>query len=164
MVLTANGPGPKLASRAAQAVEENRRLEALVSYGFCGALDPALHINDIVIGFEVQCGAGILACLLPKQQTTMPAPHRLLSTNRVITTAQEKSALHKSGAAAVEMEAAGVAAYAQAQNIPFYCIRIVTDSANEDLPIDFNRVRDSDGRFSRFKIIAQAARNPFKLV
>ena len=34
----------------------------------------------------------------------------------------------------------------------------------EDFPIDFNRVRDSEGRFSRFKIIAQAARNPLRLV
>ena len=164
VVLTANGPGPKLASRAAQAVEENRRLEALVSYGFCGALDPALRINDILIGSEVQCGAGILACHLPKQQAGMPPARRLLSTDRVVTTAQEKAALRKSGAAAVEMEAAGVAAYAQARNIPFYCIRVVTDTANEDLPIDFNVVRDSEGRFSRFKIMAQAARNPLKLV
>ena len=94
----------------------------------------------------------------------MPAPQRLLSVDRVVGTAQEKAELRHTGAAAIEMEAAALASHAQARAIPFYCIRVVTDSAMEDFPIDFNRVRDSEGRFSRFKIIAQAARNPLKLV
>lgn len=164
VVLAANGPGSLLAQQAVQAVEEKQKLDALVSYGFCGALDPDFSVNDVVVGHEVQGGTGILACHLPERQAGMPAPHRLLSSNRVVGTAGEKEQLFQTGASAVEMEAAGLAAYAHERNIPFYCIRVVTDSATEDFPIDFNRVRDAEGRFSRLKIMAQAARNPLKLV
>lgn len=94
----------------------------------------------------------------------MPAPQRLISTNHVVGTAREKAELRKSGAGVVEMEAAGVASFAQQRGIPFYCIRVVTDSAAQDFPMDFNQVRDSEGRFSRFMIMARAARDPLKLV
>ena len=125
----------------------------MVSYGFCGALDPALAVNDIVIGSEVLGGAmGTLTCLVPRRPTGVPTPQKIASTDRVVQSAIEKALLFQSGAAAVEMEAAGVASYAQERSIPFYCMRVVTDAANEDLPLDFNRVRDSEGRFSRFKI------------
>lgn len=163
-VLAVNGPGPRLARQAAQAIEENRRLDALISYGFCGALDPALGVNDVVVASGVECGAGILACHLAQRQAGMPPPQRLISTDHVVGTAREKAELRKSGAGVVEMEAAGVASHAQQRGIPFYCIRVVTDSASEEFPIDFNRVRDAEGRFSRLKIMARAARNPLKLV
>jgi len=58
------------------------------------------------------------------------------------------------------MEAAAVAERARQWNIPFYCIRVVTDTAWESFPLDFNRMRDASGRFSRSKIIAAACRKP----
>jgi len=78
--------------------------------------------------------------------------------DRVASTAAEKAELSETGAGAVEMEAAGVAQKAQAFNIPFYCIRVVTDTANENLPLDFNLMRDSEGRFSRMKILVAGFR------
>jgi adenosylhomocysteine nucleosidase len=164
VVLAANGPGPNLAVQAAKAMEEHQRLNALVSYGFCGALDPALAVNDIVVGSEVKCEVNVHGCAIPRRHEGMPPLQKLLSVDRVVGTAQEKAELHEFGAAVTEMEAAGLAAYAHERHMPFYCIRVVTDSATEDLPIDFNTVRDSDGRFSRFKIISQAARDPVKLI
>ena len=94
----------------------------------------------------------------------MPAPQRVRSLERVVGTAREKAELRQSGASAIEMEAGPLASHAHTRNIPFYCIRVVTDSALEDFPINFNRVRDSEGRFSRAKILSQAARSPFTLV
>ncbi len=58
------------------------------------------------------------------------------------------------------MEAAAVADRAQHHNIPFYAIRVVTDTCSEDFPLDFNRMRAPDGRFSRTRIVAAALRNP----
>jgi adenosylhomocysteine nucleosidase len=85
----------------------------------------------------------------------------LLSTDHVAITSTEKSELHKTtGARAIEMEAAGVSAKAQQYNLPFYCIRVITDTAGESLPLDFNQLRDSNGRFSRSKIILAALRRP----
>lgn len=160
-ILAANGPGPALAGSAADAIKEQQNLEALVSYGFCGALDPTLAVNDIFTASEL-CPAGQLAvCRRPEGPRS--ATGTLLSTDRVICSSREKSELHKFGAAAVEMEAGAIASRAQAWDVPFYCIRVVTDTAHEDFAIDFNRVRDSDGRFSRSKILAAAVRNPLKL-
>lgn len=135
VILAANGPGPLLARYAAQAIGEVGNLTALVSYGFCGALNPALSLNDIVLG-------------------------GVLSIDRVVVTAAEKAELRASGADAIEMEAAGVAAYATEREIPLFYARVVTDTATEDLPFDFNLVRDAQGRFSRAKILAQAALSP----
>src|SRR5262245_39059623 len=49
-VLIANGPGPRLAN---QALQHRGGARALISTGFCGALDPALRIGDIVLTGEV---------------------------------------------------------------------------------------------------------------
>ena len=85
---------------------------------------------------------------------------KLLSMDRVASTAAEKSELRKTGADAVEMEAGAVAAKAKEWNLPFYAIRVVTDTATESFPLDFNRMRDADGRFDRAKIITAALRRP----
>lgn len=135
VLLAANGPGAVLARRAAEAIGGIEGLTALVSYGFCGALNPALSLNHVVLG-------------------------GVLSIDRVAVTAAEKAELRNTGADAVEMEAAGVAAYAREHAIPLYYARVVTDLAAEDLPLDFNRVRDVHGRFSLTKILAQGALHP----
>ena len=53
ILLVANGPGPKLAGQAVEVAAEHRKLEGLVSTGFCGALDPALRLSDIFVAAEV---------------------------------------------------------------------------------------------------------------
>ena len=93
-------------------------------------------------------------------------PHQtgtLLSIDHVAITAAEKSELRQTGASAIEMEAAGVAAKAKEYNLAFYCIRVVTDTADENLPLDFNPMRDANGRFSRSKILAAAFRKPSRI-
>jgi len=45
--------------------------------------------------------------------------------------------------------------------VPFYCVRAVSDTAHEDLPLDFNLYRDRAGRFSLSKIALAAIRRPF---
>jgi hypothetical protein len=83
----------------------------------------------------------------------------------VAITSQEKKILRAStGAIAVEMESAAVERAAAAREIPFYCIRSVSDTAQDDMPIDFNAYRDPDGRFSRGRIAMAAAAHPFTRV
>jgi adenosylhomocysteine nucleosidase len=59
------------------------------------------------------------------------------------------------------MEAAGVAAEAARRGQPFYCVRVVSDGPEEELPMDFNLYRDSAGRFSRPRIAAACALRPW---
>jgi nucleoside phosphorylase len=158
IVLVANGPGPKLAGWAAEVVRKNQELTALVSTGFCGALNPALGPCDIFVATEV---VGVSRALnVPRSHLSKRQSGRLLSIDRVVSTAAEKAELRRTGADAVEMEAGAVAAKAADWNIPFYCVRVVTDTAAENFPLDFNRMRDADGRFNRMKIMAAALRRP----
>ncbi len=167
VILAANGPGPKLAARAAEVIKEHHELEALVSTGFCGALDPSLRAGEIfvaasIVGNTHDVGELVAHALsVPRSHSCERQPSKLLSIDHVATTSQEKKALHSTThASAIEMEAAGLAAKAAHWQIPLYAIKVVTDTASETFPLDFNRLRDQEGRFSRPKIIAAALRRP----
>jgi adenosylhomocysteine nucleosidase len=137
-LMIANGPGPRLVEKA---LEKKIEVDGMISTGFCGALDEALRVGDIVSG------------------------EGILSMDRVVVTVEEKRALReKTGAAAVEMEAAAVAKKAAEWGVPFRSIRVVSDAALEDMPLDFNEYRDAEGRFSRTRIALAALARPFTRV
>jgi nucleoside phosphorylase len=152
VALVANGPGPQLAGDAVEAVG---KMEALISTGFCGGLVGLLQACDIFVATEV---VGVAPALAPSSSRPFKSG-KLLSIDRVVSTAAEKAVLAKN-ADAVEMEAAAVAARAQAYDIPFYAVRVVTDTFEESFPLDFNQMRSQNGRFSRAKIVAAAFGKP----
>jgi adenosylhomocysteine nucleosidase len=167
-ILAANGMGPK---RAAQATEvairavtsaelSSSRLEAVISTGYCGALDPGLSIGDIVIPERVLDSATSekYECGAVQDHTNRGV---VLSQDRIAGNIKEKQELfNQTGALAVEMEAAGVAARSKRAGLPFYCIKIISDAARESFPLDLNRMRGSDGRVARGKIIVYALVRP----
>jgi adenosylhomocysteine nucleosidase len=138
-LLVANGPGRRL---TAQVLGTKREVDQIVNIGFCGALDPALRVGDVI-----------------------RAPQHLVTTDRVAVTAAEKHRLYAlTGASAVEMEREAVETKAREWGVPFHWVKVVSDSASEDLPIDFNRHRDREGRFSRVRIALAALRRPFRTI
>ena len=151
LFLIANGPGPKLVERA---LERKQDVDRVLSIGFCGALDPTLRIGDIVVSGEV-----------PKRLGASFVQGDVVSVDRVAFTAREKSDLRTAtGAAVVEMESAAVARKAREWDVPFGCVRVVSDVAGDDLPLDFNRYRDADGRFERMRIALAALGRPFTVL
>jgi adenosylhomocysteine nucleosidase len=168
-LLTANGPGPKLAAQCvevalratAMAELSASKLDVVVSTGLCGALDPSLTFGEIVAAEKVlaQESGQSSAALLPASEQ----PYRkgdIVSADQVAGTVEAKRKLTESGACAVEMEAAGVARKATAARLPFCCIKVVSDTADEEFVMDFNQLRATDGRFSRGKIVFQALTHP----
>jgi len=151
-LLVANGPGANLVEKA---LSKKVEVDGLISTGFCGALDPALRVGDIVLG----------AAAVSRSAGPAPACGKVISLDRVASTAVEKSELRaKTGALAVDMEAAAVGRKAAEWGVPFYCIRVVSDTALEDMPLDFNLYRDAGGRFSRSRIALAALARPFRTV
>jgi nucleoside phosphorylase len=124
-------------------------VNGIINTGFCGALDPSLRIGDIVVWGNVPCGARFVS-------------GEISSSDHVVVTAAEKRELReKTGAIAAEMEAGAVKKIADRWGVPFYCVRAVSDIANEDMPLDFNLYRDEAGRFSLTKIALAAMSRPF---
>ncbi len=160
-VLVANGAGRKLAGEACEIGWNKVRPDILVSTGFCGALDPALKAGEVLVATEVESldEAPLMKTRQP-QSGAAAATGRVISTNCVVQTVEQKAALHARGASAVEMEAAAVGFRAKKWGVPFYCVRAVTDLAHETLELDFNAVRASDGHLSTALILWAALRRP----
>lgn len=157
-LLIANGVGGRRAAAALDAAAEFGP-EAVVSTGFCGALDESLDVADVVVATSVDDGRRRFSAL-PVEGPFETFRGPILSMERVARTAEEKSLLRESGACAVEMEAGGVAARASELRIPFYCVRAVTDLAQESLANDFARALRPDGHFDTIKILLGALRDP----
>lgn len=160
VVVAANGQGPDLARAAVEdaAGIEERGVEALISTGYCGALDTSLKLAEIFVATSVNGEAA-----LPPRCAASYRAGPLASVDRIVGTAAGKRELAGSGAMAVEMEAAAVSREASARGVPFYCIRAISDEAEEDLPLDFNRFRKLDGRLSRARILAGVLQHPGKI-
>jgi len=156
MLLAAGGVGARCAAAAVDA-GLSFRPDALVSTGFCGALDPRLKIADIVAASSVVSAGGRRYAARP---VTCGVPCLVYSADHVVQTADEKARLAGSGFGAVEMEAAGVASRAEALGLPFYCIRAVSDLAGEDMANDFNRTLTPDGHFDTIKLLRDSFRSP----
>ncbi len=135
-VMIANGPGARLVELA---LSKRIEVDGMISTGFCGALDPSLRVGDIV--------------------------RDLCTIDRVATTAAEKQKLRAStGAMGVDMESSAVAQKAAEWGVTFQAIRVVSDTADDDMPLDFNIYRDREGRFSRTRIAMAAMARPFTAV
>ncbi|HXK01576.1 MAG TPA: hypothetical protein VMS37_04185 [Verrucomicrobiae bacterium] len=158
-ILKANGVGAVQAAAAVDRALEEFRPAAVVSTGFCGALDPNLQVGDVVVATEVASGGVRFAALAPRgaQDARLGV---VASIDHVAQTAAEKLRLFASGAIAVEMEAGGVAERAAAHGLPFFCIKAVTDLASEDMANDFNSALRPDGHFATIEILSSSLRQP----
>lgn len=142
-----NGAG---ADRAFAAALLAGAVSGVCNIGFCGALDETLDVADIVVANAVTDGTETWTASDPwgsPKETGL-----VITSPKVVSTADEKAALRVQGGVAVEMEAAGLARAAQDLGVPFYCVRAVTDKANEDFASDFNAALQEDGRFSVAKL------------
>jgi adenosylhomocysteine nucleosidase len=159
LVMVANGPGPKLAAQAAAVALQQWRPGAVVSTGYCGALDPGLAAGELFVAVRVEADDGSFAAAVPAAGRRGWKSGTLASSDRVIGIV-EKRRLRETGASAVDMEAGALALAAKRAGLPFYCIRAVLDRAEEEFDLDFDALRDEDGRFSRLQIVRAALARP----
>jgi len=115
------------------------RPAALLSFGLCGGLDPALGVGDMVLGATVTTADGCftadptwtreLAAAVPHAQLT-----GIAASDEIVATRADKAALHaRTGAGAVDMESHLVAAAAARLGVPFAVLRSVSDPADHTL-------------------------------
>jgi hypothetical protein len=152
-VVVAEGPGFRLAQKSLASVRSIP--DAVVSAGICGALDDSLKVGDVFLATNVNGWK----CDLPGTARTYSSGP-LISQDRVANSVEEKQRLRVSGAYAVDMEAEVVAEQSRKWNVPFYCVKTVSDTADEGFVLNLNAARDADGRFVVSRILGQALRRP----
>jgi adenosylhomocysteine nucleosidase len=157
----------EIAIRAVSAADlQSSRLEAVFSVGFCGALDPSVRENQVIVATKViEAGGETFDCTGLQQAQGAVSMESLsgsiVSQDRVAGMAPEKAELFQQfGALAVEMEAAGVARRVKRADLPFGCIKVVSDLASESFGFDLNKMRSDDGHIARGKIVFGALKRP----
>ena len=163
LLMVANGAGPQRAGAAVDAALAGFRPDALVSTGLCGATVPELRPAQIVVATAVAFGDARYRSTPVK--SAFPHSTGVVRTiDHIAQTAKEKQFWRDTGAIAVEMEAAAVAQRAQAAGLAFYCIKAVSDLANETLQIDLNTALRPDGHFDTIKVLGSTLRHPLARV
>ena len=126
----------------------------VLTCGFAGALNPALVAGDVVFSTD---DAGLHQRLL----AAGAQPARFFCASKIATTATEKQGLRRtSGADAVEMESEAIHAICRERRIPCATVRAISDTANENLPLDFNRLSNADLSLNYGKLALAIAKSP----
>ncbi len=159
------GIGGKKAWVEATKIIWNGDVDFCISSGLAGALRPdhrpgetlvarkvrsvdwnrTIHCDSWLVNLASECGAKVV-----------DAFH---SEDRVVVDSAEKRALG-SEADAVEMESGEVLFEAAAFGARGVAIRGISDTVEEDLPLDFNRVTNASGDVSIPRVMREVFRNP----
>lgn len=136
----------------ALAIHHPRRV---ITAGFAGGLAPGLERGTVV--FEADAKLGLDTTLISMGGVAV----RFHCAQRVAITAVEKNTLrNETGADAVEMESSAIRALCRDAGIPSATIRVISDAADEDLPLDFNALMTSADRINWLKFAGTIARRP----
>lgn len=134
------------------------RPRLVLTCGFAGGLNPILKSNEIV--FSSEEGTELHETLNRAGAT----PVSFFCARRVAITAEEKQRLWRGmGADAVEMESESIREYCREREIPAATVRVISDTALEDLPLDFNTLLSPAHKIHYGKLTWALVRAPFKL-
>jgi adenosylhomocysteine nucleosidase len=150
--------GRENAERKLHAALKKQECQLLLSCGFAGGLNPYLSSGTVVFASDEDAG------LTPLLLSAGACPVKFHCSDRVATTVAEKKRLwEETGADAVEMESEVIRAICKAHGIPSATIRVISDAANENLPLDFNALMTADQRLNYAKLAWTLLRSPGKI-
>ncbi|HZL43746.1 MAG TPA: hypothetical protein VFD66_10775, partial [Verrucomicrobiae bacterium] len=102
--------------------------------------------------------------LLQRFTSAGARPANFCCSGRVATTASEKAELRRTtGADAVEMESSAIHAVCRERGVACATVRVISDVAGEDLPLDFNRLSKPDMSVDYGKLAVSIALAPWKI-
>ncbi len=158
VTIVVTGMGRQNAEKALSAALAAAPVDWVLSCGFAGGLDPALELGTVVFG-----GAEDPALIAELQHLGAKAV-RFHCADRVAVSAGEKAALRQSSSAdAVEMESEAIQKVCRAKKIPCAILRVISDTADEDLPLDFNRLLTAEKNLHPGKLALALIRSPGKI-
>jgi len=136
--------------------------ELVLTCGLAGGLNPDLKHGEVV--FELAGPAANDQKLVANLAAAGAKPVKFFCADHIATTVAEKKALRdETGADAVEMESAVIHAICRERGIPCAIVRVISDTASEDLPLDFNALSKSDKNLDYGKLFLAIAKSPGKI-
>ncbi|HTJ01098.1 MAG TPA: hypothetical protein VL527_19600 [Dongiaceae bacterium] len=152
------GMGRQNAAESIRAAIQHTQPQRVLSCGFAGGLNPRFKVGDLLYDCDFDVG---LAAELEELQAV---PATFYCAKRVAITAEEKRQLWESTAAdAVEMESSVIRTICQEFKIPSATIRVISDAANENLPLDFNALMTGESRIDYVKLARTILLSPGKI-
>src|SRR5579863_8358370 len=144
--------------------------DCCISSGLAGGLQSNYGIGEILAARSVfseavpadgtnrviQC-SGALMSFAPESGAKII--EQFYSADHVISTAREKQAL-SAKADAVEMESFEILRAAQSAGIPAVAIRSISDTLDQDLPLDMRQILTDEGQVSIPRVLGQVALKP----
>jgi adenosylhomocysteine nucleosidase len=171
LVLLETGEGKLNVERRLEAWLARGHARAVLSVGFAGGLSSSLRPGDLVIAEEVRdASASPDAKLLTAARRVRNGQAWIhfglaVTSDEILWQAESKRALASSFAdhriGFVDMESTAIAGVCGRRGVPFLVARSITDLLDEDLPLDFNRYRDRDGRVDQRRVVMAALLRPW---
>jgi len=172
VVVLLTGAGPKQAHRQTAKVLEGDQesIHVCVSTGLAGALKPEYQIGQVLAARSVRTESELNDPSSNQVQSSAPlisfaaecgatVVEQFYSAERVVGRAEEKRYLGKKSDA-VEMESFEVLLESAAFGIPAIAIRSISDTVEDDLPLDMNRIFTDEGQVSITRVLGQVALHP----
>lgn len=158
------GMGEDFAGKSAKAALAYRP-DICISTGLAGSLRGGYHAGEIVAArlvgeagepVAVASHRGLLSCAVDCGARQI---ERLATSRSLVASAGQKRQLG-SEAEAVDMESYTILVEAARCGVPAVAIRAVSDTADFDMPYDFERARGGQGEIRVMGILAQVLRKP----
>ena len=171
------GIGRKNAEKSVREFLAINSPELVLTCGFAGGLNPDLKLGEVVFetanaplapslsppgGERVSARTG--EGLFSKLSAAGAKPAKFFCADRIATAVAEKKKMRaETGADAVEMESEAIHAVCRERGIPCATVRVISDTAGEDLPLDFNALAKPDMNLDYGKLAWAIAKSPGKI-
>jgi nucleoside phosphorylase len=169
VVLASTGEGALNAGRGARSLFESFRVGGVIVVGVSGGLSPALRPGQVLAARDIlDAGRPVpppdAAWLQRAVMDARALPATFVSSPTLLCSARSKreaySALPAGTVASVDLESAAYACAAAERGLPYIALRAIADPAEENLPLDFEMLRDATGAVDRRRVAWHAVRRP----
>jgi adenosylhomocysteine nucleosidase len=167
VLLTGIGWSPAAAASMVEELE-TRKPDVCISSGLAGALRSDFHLGEVLVAARVvrsdtaQSLATSIALMTAAVKSGATSVKTFVTNGGIVGDARSKQELSSFGDA-VEMESFHVLSSVSARRIPIVAIRAVSDTVEQDLPLDFSKVVDRAGHVRWTRMARELGRHPGKI-
>jgi adenosylhomocysteine nucleosidase len=150
------GMGQARARQAIQNALRDGRPALVLTCGFAGGLKPGLQTGTVLVSAQAELQQVFV--------TAGAVAGSIHCAEKVAVTPAKKAILRfTTRSDAVDMESGAIAAVCEAGNIPCATVRVILDTASEDLPLDFNQLMTAEQQLGYGRLALAIAKSPGKI-